>query len=292
MLQQLKKHFPSLQSYKKTPTVIDDKLTWYIAKNGQIISIDPSEITEKDAALLHMFLKPYHHNIPHLTETEKIWQQYIQADGELPEIENMFRLILFQIPPNQLQPADFKDALNQLFEKEMIILWESETVGVIVEKKLGDHEVDISLEEIIDILMSDLYINIRFFVSPYLTEREKAKQYYNHLTSQASIVFSYSDHNVISYIEAIPYMLINQLSPQLREELKHLIPEEFQHDKEFLRMMEVFLKSNLNVSVAAKQLYMHRNSFQYRIEKFKEKTDLDIRNFHHALTVYLVLLIK
>lgn len=292
MLQQLKKHFPSLQSYKKTPTEIDDKLTWFIAENGQIISIDPSEITEKDSALLHIFLKPYQHNFPPMTKAEKLWQQYIQADGELPETENMFRLIFFQIPPDQLQPADFKDALNQLFEKEMIILWESETEGVIVDKELTDYEEDISLEEIIDILMSDLYIKIRFFVSPYLTELRQAKHYYNQLTSQASIVFSYSEHNVISYIEAIPYLLIDQLTPKLRDDLQQLIPQEFQHDKGFLKMMEVFLKSNLNVSVAAKKLYMHRNSFQYRIEKFKEKTGLDIRNFHHALTVYLALLVK
>ena len=292
MLQQLKKYFPSLQSYKKTPTELNEKLTWFFTESGQIISIDPSEINEKESVLLHMLFKPYKHNFPPSTEEEIKWQQYIQADGELPKIENSFRLIFFQIPKDQLQPADFKDALNQLFEKDIIILWESEIKGVIVDIKLADYEEEISLEEIIDVLMSDLYTKIRFFVSPYLTEVEQAKYHFDQLISQASVVFSYSDNNVISYIEAIPYMLIEQLTLELKDELQNLIPQEFQHDKEFLRMMEVFLKSNLNVSVAAKKLYMHRNSLQYRIEKFKEKTDLDIRNFHHALTVYLALLIK
>lgn len=74
------------------------------------------------------------------------------------------------------------------------------------------------------------------------------------------------------------------------KDLPKLILQEFQRDNEFITMMEVFFKSNLNVSVAAKKLYMHRNSLQYRIDKFYEKTGIDVRIFHQALTVYLAIL--
>ncbi|MER2142109.1 MAG: helix-turn-helix domain-containing protein, partial [Priestia megaterium] len=47
---------------------------------------------------------------------------------------------------------------------------------------------------------------------------------------------------------------------------------------------------NLNVSLAAKKLYMHRNSLQYRIEKFIDRTHLDIKHFTGAVSAYLAIL--
>jgi DNA-binding PucR family transcriptional regulator len=50
------------------------------------------------------------------------------------------------------------------------------------------------------------------------------------------------------------------------------------------------MKENLNVSEAAKKLYIHRNSMQYRLEKFSERTGLDIRKFDDAVNIHLAIL--
>lgn len=46
---------------------------------------------------------------------------------------------------------------------------------------------------------------------------------------------------------------------------------------------ESFLSCGLNASLAAKKLYVHRNTFSYRLNQFIEATNLDIRDFHNAL---------
>ncbi len=55
-------------------------------------------------------------------------------------------------------------------------------------------------------------------------------------------------------------------------------------DEEILHTATVFLENSLNVSETARQLYIHRNTLVYRIEKLKAVTGLDVRIFDDALT--------
>ncbi|WP_217988500.1 PucR family transcriptional regulator [Paucisalibacillus globulus] len=290
MIDKLKKYFPSLQHYETVPTDINLDFKWFQMDNGQLVGIHPSELEEKDLVLLHTLLKPYENHFPILTEDEQRWKQWIKMKDGHPRLNRSYRLVYFKIPSNQIQPQEFKEAINQLFEKETTILWENKSEGVIVEYLRSDLEEEISYTEIIDILMSDLYINIQFFVGPYLSTLDGIKEHYEQLISGALTALTYSEKSVVSYIEAIPYLLMEQVSPQFKEELNHLILQDFTDDVEFIKMIEVFLESNLNISVAAKKLYMHRNSLQYRIDKFHENTGIDIRVFQQALTVYLALI--
>ncbi len=66
--------------------------------------------------------------------------------------------------------------------------------------------------------------------------------------------------------------------------------ENVSNDKELIESIKVFFQCNLNVSLAAKQLYLHRNTLQYRIDKFIEKTGLNIKTFEGAVAVYLAFL--
>lgn len=53
-------------------------------------------------------------------------------------------------------------------------------------------------------------------------------------------------------------------------------------DRDVYRTLMTYMQCNLNASQAAKALYVHRNSLQYRIDKFIERTGLDIRHFQEA----------
>ncbi|MBR3040291.1 MAG: helix-turn-helix domain-containing protein [Lachnospiraceae bacterium] len=63
-------------------------------------------------------------------------------------------------------------------------------------------------------------------------------------------------------------------------------------DEEILHTAEVFLENNLNVSETARQLYIHRNTLVYRIEKLKAATGLDVRIFDDALTFKIATMVS
>ena len=49
-----------------------------------------------------------------------------------------------------------------------------------------------------------------------------------------------------------------------------------------------FIKENQNASKAAKRLFMHRNTLNYRLDHFISKTEIDIKSFQGALAIYLL----
>lgn len=58
-------------------------------------------------------------------------------------------------------------------------------------------------------------------------------------------------------------------------------------DKEILLTVGSFLRNGLNAIETADALYIHRNTFNYRLKKFNEITSLDIRDYHDALLLEL-----
>lgn len=59
-------------------------------------------------------------------------------------------------------------------------------------------------------------------------------------------------------------------------------------DAELMRTAECFIQNSLNISAAARALYMHRNTMMYRLDKIKRLTGLDIRSFEEAVAFSLL----
>lgn len=62
-------------------------------------------------------------------------------------------------------------------------------------------------------------------------------------------------------------------------------------EEETLETVKCFFDNNLNVSETARQLYIHRNTLMYRLEKVKKLTGLDVRIFDHAVIFKLAMVI-
>ena len=62
-------------------------------------------------------------------------------------------------------------------------------------------------------------------------------------------------------------------------------------DTETLSTINSFFENNLNVSETSRQLFIHRNTLVYRIEKLQKQTGLDIRNFDDALRFKISLMV-
>ena len=62
-------------------------------------------------------------------------------------------------------------------------------------------------------------------------------------------------------------------------------------DEETLNTINKFFENNLNVSETSRQLFVHRNTLVYRIEKLEKSTGLDIRTFDDALTFKIALMV-
>ena len=55
-------------------------------------------------------------------------------------------------------------------------------------------------------------------------------------------------------------------------------------NEEMVQTIDKLFECHLNVSEAARQLYIHRNTLVYRLDKVQRVTGLDLRAFDDAIT--------
>ena len=104
----------------------------------------------------------------------------------------------------------------------------------------------------------------------------------------------YSEQTVFPYNELGIGRLIYQLPIPLckmfiREIFDNKSPDDF--DEETLVTIDKFFENSLNVSETSRQLYIHRNTLVYRLDKLQKSTGLDLRVFEDAITFKIALMV-
>ena len=61
----------------------------------------------------------------------------------------------------------------------------------------------------------------------------------------------------------------------------------FEHG-DLMRAVDCFFENGMNISRAARKLYMHRNTLIYRLNKIRKTTGIDVRNFDMAVTFQIL----
>ncbi|GGP09535.1 PucR family transcriptional regulator [Oceanobacillus neutriphilus] len=289
-LQRLKRLYPSLIKLPKSRKEINPDYRWYQFENT-IIGIDNKELTERDKMLLGTFLPAYQIQLPVQTSKEKEWEIRIQEkNNQNLGKEGRYRFIFFQIEKGQVDLETFKQILQEFFHGDLSIIWNNGNKGFIIEDRENYLEEDLAYHHLADTLMSELYVKATFFIGPYLENDGDLEDYIQQITQMAEMSFRKMDTAVIDYTQVYPSFLIETLSSKEQQQLSQWILKEFTTDQEALDTIQMFIECNLNVSETAKKLYIHRNSLQYRLDKFHESTGIDIKQFDKAFTVYLAIL--
>lgn len=105
----------------------------------------------------------------------------------------------------------------------------------------------------------------------------------------------YAEHDTISYGKLGIGRLIYQLPMSLcemyiKEVFGDTVPE-ILDDEEAMSTITKFFENNLNISETARQLYVHRNTLVYRLERIEEAIGLDIRSFEDAMTFRIAVMV-
>ncbi len=104
----------------------------------------------------------------------------------------------------------------------------------------------------------------------------------------------FEEKDIIAYAQLGIGRLIYQLPIPLckmfiKEIFDNRSPDEF--DEETLMTINKFFENSLNVSETSRQLYIHRNTLVYRLDKLQKSTGLDLRVFEDAITFKIALMV-
>ena len=181
-----------------------------------------------------------------------------------------------------------KDFVTAVDEKNVIVVKE-------LEDQDGPAELEKAAQNFYEILKNDGEEEIHIAYGTVINDIKEVSKSYKEakLALDVGKIF-FSEKNVIAFSELGIGRLIYQLPVPLckmfiREIFEGKSPDDF--DEETLTTINKFFENNLNVSETSRQLYIHRNTLVYRLDKLQKSTGLDLRVFEDAITFKIALMV-
>ena len=181
--------------------------------------------------------------------------------------------------------------------KDFITAVDENSVIVVKDLSEGDNarEIDKTADSIASFLRKEHFRNVRIAYGTVVNEIKEVSRSYKEAKMALDVgkIF-FGERDVIAYSELGIGRLIYQLPiPLCKMFIKEIFdgksPDDF--DEETLTTINKFFENSLNVSETSRQLFIHRNTLVYRLDKLQKSTGLDLRVFEDAITFKIALMV-
>ena len=186
-------------------------------------------------------------------------------------------------------PDKTKDYVISVGESDVVLVKE-------VKADADIKDIEKIATNISDTLTSEFYAKVNIGISTVVDNLKDLARAYKEAQVALDVgkVFE-TEKNIVSYenlgIGRLIYQLpTTQCEMFLQEVFKKGSLESL--DRETLMTIQCFFENNLNVSETSRKLFVHRNTLVYRLEKIRKITGLDLREFEHAITFKVALMVK
>ncbi len=182
-----------------------------------------------------------------------------------------------------------RDFVTAVDEKNIIVVKE-------LADKAGSRELEKMAKEMMEILRAESEDDkIHIAYGTVVNDIKEVSKSYKEakLALDVGKIF-FDEKDIVAYSTLGIGRLIYQLPiPLCKMFIKEIFEgkstEEF--DEETLTTINKFFENSLNVSETSRQLYIHRNTLVYRLDKLQKSTGLDLRVFEDAITFKIALMV-
>lgn len=185
-------------------------------------------------------------------------------------------------------PSKAKDFITAVDEKNIIL---------VKELKETDHveEIEKIAKVILDTLNAESLNSVYIAMGTVVKDIKDVSRSYKEakMALEVGKIF-YTEQHIMAYdnlgigrlIYQLPLPLCKMFISEIFDEKS---PDDF--DEETLITINKFFENSLNVSETSRQLYIHRNTLVYRLDKLQKNTGLDLRVFEDAITFKIALMV-
>ena len=215
-------------------------------------------------------------------------------------IEVGVRRVVFLVESHETVEGTVQEALKEFFSSEAgdFVTAVDEKNSIVV-KELSPEDTYTEVQKIadsmLDMLSSEVMLSTRVSYGTIVNEIKEVSRSYKEakMALEVGKIF-FVDRRIVAYNALGIGRLIYQLPIPLckmfiKEIFADVSPDDF--DEETLETIAKFFENNLNVSETSRQLFIHRNTLVYRLDKLDRATGLDLRVFDDAITFQIALMV-
>ena len=215
-------------------------------------------------------------------------------------IDTEVRRVVFIVETNREKDGNELEKIRGIFGgKSKDFVTAVDEKNIIVVKEVADNEgydeLNKTAEVIVYLFRADAENDVHVAYGTIVNEIKEVSRSYKEARMALDVgkIF-FEEKDVIAYSTLGIGRLIYQLPiPLCKMFIKEIFdgksPDDF--DEETLTTINKFFENSLNVSETSRQLYIHRNTLVYRLDKLQKYTGLDLRVFEDAITFKIALMV-
>ena len=215
-------------------------------------------------------------------------------------IDTEVRRVVFIVETNRDKDGNELEKIRGIFgTKTKDFVTAVDEKNIIVVKEVGENEgyeeLNKIAESMVNLFRADADSDVHVAYGTIVGEIKEVSRSYKEARMALDVgkIF-FEERDIIAYSSLGIGRLIYQLPiPLCKMFIKEIFggksPDDF--DEETLVTIDKFFENSLNVSETSRQLYIHRNTLVYRLDKLQKSTGLDLRVFEDAITFKIALMV-
>ncbi len=209
--------------------------------------------------------------------------------------------VVFVISIERTQEVFAYEVVQELFpnkSKDFIVTLDDGNIALVRELKGKEEykEIEKSAQSIIDTLNTESMVKAFMGIGTIVDNLSDIRRSYSEAQTALKVGGIFENRKFVTSYNKLG---IGRLIYQLPEPLCRLFLEEVFRDNkfetldsEYLLTMQKFFENNLNISETSRQMFIHRNTLVYRLDKIQKATGLDITKFDDAIILKFAMLVN
>lgn len=254
----------------------------FICEKGYL-NLTNVDLTDRELKLLRVLLgEPVKHY--------DCWQAFLCGKGEKPSVEGKIRFILgkVELKNSEFSLTTWKNALKEIFMTEILAFFQLNATEFVLVERVGPTSYESAdFLGIAQSLDAELNTKTTFFIgNTWPADLELAKVF-----SEEQAMFGQAMNKNMPVITAAKSAL-DYFTYQSRKQsyLLKSYQELFLKDPQLKKIIQALYHAQGNTTLAAKKLYLHRNSLQYKLNRFTKESGLDVKKMDDLMFCYLLTL--
>lgn len=272
----------------------------YIYSEENCYIYSKRQITKDEKIILEILLSERIRYDLNYTHSDKSINNIFEKDLNDIEIEEILNRLNIDKNDNMIITTlkiYKKDRLDEAFEIlinieeiDLITIFNNQLV-ILLTNKTEDKALELS-KLIVELIEIEILENIKIGISS-LDLAISIKELYNESISSIKLSEKFNlENNIHREKDLFIYKIISLMNrDNINYSSRYIDKYKIKKlNKEEIKTAKIFLDFSLNISEAARKLYIHRNTLIYRLDKIKKITGIDLRIFDDSLKFKILLI--
>lgn len=254
-----------------------------LEENGQKWYLPIAQLSEREKALLQFKQVAISNN----SHTNHPWYRYlVQKKGNPPTTYKRLQMIYIEHP--YALPKELFTFFKALLPNLITVVTLSENRSLLLLNQEQPMVVEDVIQDVLPTLESDFGTKLTVFFGNCwnCVKKEDAQIYFEEEMRLFSSVKLYGGNERTSTFSEL--LLLNLAHASDVPTIKRTLLECIDNSKDMRDVIVMLWQEQGNLAKTAQHLYIHRNSLQYKLEKFRLASGLNVKNLNDLTLSYLL----